>query len=352
LYAAWYKKAVELRDKAVDQWKELLKTHQPQELWGPKVKRKDRCNVLKTAGASETWGELKAIFLHDVFHYKCAYCEGKFGAGFPWQVEHYRPKSEVTEQRRILEHPGYFWLAYEWHNLLLCCGECNTWEEKTPKNRSKSHPAKSNEFRIRGPRVQSPDPDPARWLDQLRDEKPLLLNPYFLDDPAKHFGFLETGYIYGKTEEGRETLEVCNLNRIELIERRTKQSENVKTRLIARLYDAGQAPGEPYYGVADEFSAWMNYYVNVEIRRIHPPRRSTTSATPIPNRTPKTNLGYVQAARHILRNHPDGLKTDQIASHFNGLRDIRVADLLDTLLLGRWARKNPDGSYVTMEAPA
>lgn len=53
-------------------------------------------------------------------HRKCAYCETKFTHSSPGDVEHYRPKAgyqqAVTEP---LRGPGYYWLGYEWSNLLF-----------------------------------------------------------------------------------------------------------------------------------------------------------------------------------------------------------------------------------------
>ena len=53
--------------------------------------------------------------LEKLFHNKCAYCESHGLAGFPWDVEHYRPKGRVAEDTT---HPGYYWLAYTWTNCI------------------------------------------------------------------------------------------------------------------------------------------------------------------------------------------------------------------------------------------
>lgn len=54
---------------------------------------------------------------------KCAYCEtalcGDYGA-----VEHYRPKTQWKELDGTTGL-GYYWLAYEWDNLLCSCDRCN-----------------------------------------------------------------------------------------------------------------------------------------------------------------------------------------------------------------------------------
>ena len=53
--------------------------------------------------------------LSKIYNKKCAFCENDTTAGASLQVEHYRPKAKVTED---LRHPGYYWLGYEWSNLL------------------------------------------------------------------------------------------------------------------------------------------------------------------------------------------------------------------------------------------
>ncbi|MEF9674035.1 hypothetical protein QNM99_25505 [Pseudomonas sp. PCH446] len=37
-------------------------------------------------------------------------------------VEHYRPKGAVSEDA---SHPGYWWVAMDWDNLLPSCIDCN-----------------------------------------------------------------------------------------------------------------------------------------------------------------------------------------------------------------------------------
>ena len=45
--------------------------------------------------------------LEKLFHNKCAYCESHGMAGYPWDVEHYRPKGKVAYEDDA--HPGYYW---------------------------------------------------------------------------------------------------------------------------------------------------------------------------------------------------------------------------------------------------
>ncbi|KEH15374.1 AAA ATPase, putative, partial [Medicago truncatula] len=60
--------------------------------------------------------------LNKLFHGKCAYCESSIKAVQPTDVEHFRPKGRVAE---CPEHPGYWWLAARWDNLLASCIDCN-----------------------------------------------------------------------------------------------------------------------------------------------------------------------------------------------------------------------------------
>src|SRR5712691_15858 len=70
------------------------------------------------------------------FHGKCAYCESFIAADQPGDLDHFRPKGKVTnsdhqsimiqdEQGHAMPHPGYYWLAYDWRNLLPSCEDCN-----------------------------------------------------------------------------------------------------------------------------------------------------------------------------------------------------------------------------------
>jgi len=66
-------------------------------------------------------GEVKRA-LATLFHGKCAYCETFYSASSPVDVEHYRPKGSVDG---VKDHPGYWWLAMRWENLLPSCIDCN-----------------------------------------------------------------------------------------------------------------------------------------------------------------------------------------------------------------------------------
>lgn len=63
--------------------------------------------------------------LRDDQHGKCAYCERYFNGDYG-AVEHYRPKKKYQEAEHEPMKDGYYWLAYDWDNLLYSCSECNT----------------------------------------------------------------------------------------------------------------------------------------------------------------------------------------------------------------------------------
>lgn len=135
--------------------------------------------------------------LEKLFHGKCAYCES-FYAGFqPVDVEHYRPKGEVEG---VSGHPGYWWLAMEWSNLLPSCIDCNRRRnQKTPKpgedrlvalradgdfDRSRSIlSGKQSAFPLMVGSAHAARPD-----DDIEAEKRLLLDPT-RDDPDRHIVF-------------------------------------------------------------------------------------------------------------------------------------------------------------------
>lgn len=141
--------------------------------------------------------------LNKFYHDKCAYCESFNNP----EIEHYRPKGSVAEDAT---HSGYYWLCYEWSNLLPSCHHCNTVKGKI------------NQFPIAGKRVTEPPLDRKAFkIDspEMLLEQPLLLHPE-LEDPADYLAF-ETANdgigvsIKGKdpTGRGEQTIKICNLNR-------------------------------------------------------------------------------------------------------------------------------------------
>lgn len=158
--------------------------------------------------------------LNNIYHNKCAYCEGLVCEGFTPQVEHYRPKNKLKDDSH---HSGYYWLAYQWSNLLLACGKCN-------RN-------KSNAFPFAGVRVNHPQEDEQQWYvrsSSFEEEKALLLNPE-LDQPEQHFDFKPDGTIISGTDKGKATINLCNLNRESLKLARKKVLDEIDNNLRDQL---------------------------------------------------------------------------------------------------------------------
>ncbi len=168
--------------------------------------------------------------LNDYYHHKCAYCELFCKA----EIEHYRPKKGVTGEKS--EHKGYYWLCYEWTNLLPSCRYCNT------------EGGKGNQFPILGiKRVNSPEFKNGKLdiekcypnKNPLQEEKPYLLHPEY-DDPEQYLGFKLNSKLIGidiigidLDKRGSETIRICNLNR-EYLRRARQQSvvEEIKDSIL------------------------------------------------------------------------------------------------------------------------
>jgi len=164
---------------------------------------------------SQIWSELKHWLLENVCAGKCAYCETHIEqARQPGHAEHFRPKAGIRNRGRtrsrgidgagnVVEHPGYFWLAYSWKNLLPCCQLCNTGRGKNnqfPIERDHvlcaildaSQVAKLKAIADSTPSLTWPR---ANYLgpEDLDDiEGRVLLHPYY-DDPTEHLIFGDRG---------------------------------------------------------------------------------------------------------------------------------------------------------------
>jgi uncharacterized protein (TIGR02646 family) len=125
--------------------------------------------------------------LNEHFANKCAYCESSYAATAPVDVEHYRPKSQIAEDKKKIR-PGYYWLACDWGNLLPACRDCNSPRNHTFANVIVELRGKANFcFRLR---IQNSVPKPG----QESREQRLLLHPY-RDDPTKHLEYTVDGVI-------------------------------------------------------------------------------------------------------------------------------------------------------------
>lgn len=190
------------------------------------------------------WAHVRDWMLEHLFAGKCAYCETPIRVAFSGDAEHWRPKQAVTELDGADEvpvrdaagnlHPGYYWLAYDWRNLLPACKECNVG--------SAGGRGKGTLFPIAGRRVFDPQTHDVEELNRI--EQPLLLHPLY-DDPEQHLDFDEYGQPIAKggSARGDESIRVFNLERPWLNRRRAQLHDDLRKKVKQTM--AAQLNGGP-----------------------------------------------------------------------------------------------------------
>lgn len=185
------------------------------------------------------------------FYGKCVYCEMPVNL-LAGDLDHFRPKQGITsaEDEPIFDlddegqprldaaglprrHPGYYWLAYDWRNLLPCCKECNQ-----PNKIGSRKIGKHNRFPVEGRHARNPA--------EVVAEKPLLINPAShdpADDPDLHFRVdTQRGLVAGRTPRGKACEEIFGLNhRGTLVEERRKAIHQVRYLLIRMRFQEASA---------------------------------------------------------------------------------------------------------------
>jgi uncharacterized protein (TIGR02646 family) len=138
--------------------------------------------------------------LKQLFRGKCAYCESLIDRLAPYSLGHFRPRAMALGTDGSVAADHYWWLAFEWSNLLPACQPCNT--------------AKASRFPVRGKRAS-----PGERGNALTSEQPLLLDPC-IDDAEKHLIFTIDGIVSSDTAEGQTSIETLALNRQALVAQR------------------------------------------------------------------------------------------------------------------------------------
>jgi hypothetical protein len=178
------------------------------------------------------------------FYGKCAYCDSYIPDFQRGDVEHFRPKGGVTDENDnpvlvpdangvLAAHPGYYWLAYDWRNLLPSCTICNQ-----PTTVGEQKIGKHNRFPVIGQH--------ARTSEEVEHEQPLLINPASgdpEDDPERHLAIdIDTGLLIGLTERGKTCIEVFGLNiRDQLVDGRRSRCSAARDLLIKVIYKSAQS---------------------------------------------------------------------------------------------------------------
>lgn len=156
-------------------------------------------------------------------HGKCAFCESKIEATGHGDVEHFRPKAAVRQKSSApAQVPGYWWLAYDWDNLLASCARCNQ------SHKRELFPLVNPGARARGP------------TEDLRLERPLLIHPG-AEDPSFHLSF-HSETPRAVSARGQASLEVLGLRRGALTEARRARLESLRALLGTLLLQGEGAP--------------------------------------------------------------------------------------------------------------
>ena len=142
-----------------------------------------------------------------IYNHKCAYCEQRIES---YHIEHFRAKSV------------YYWLAYSWDNLMLCCPKCNE--------------IKNDSFTVKKrATIDSIDISDIHHLtnkyNEFEDNQ--LINPE-LDDVSGSVTFTKHGKIQSVDNKVNKTIEVCKLNRRKLIEFRKPIYDTFEKEILSR----------------------------------------------------------------------------------------------------------------------
>lgn len=178
------------------------------------------------------------------FRGKCAYCESYITDFQSPDIEHFRPKGAIKDKDgNLVDHPGYYWLAYDDTNLLPSCEFCN--QPKTLESGKKA--GKHYHFPIKGEYVTRKPRTPYDQPPDLSQEQPLLLNPIDWDperNPEKHLGVeLSNGVMVAKTEEGQRCIDVFGLNnRDQLLPNRVKTISHFKGLVSQFMHNPSTRP--------------------------------------------------------------------------------------------------------------
>lgn len=140
------------------------------------------------------------LALRELFDKKCAYCEGWLTDG--WDVEHFRPAKAVNG----IEHPGYWWLVYEWTNLYPACIACNQ-TRIDPANPQLGGQGKGTKFPLLDESTRV-----TEHTDAVDGEVRGLIDPC-VDDPSQHLALDPAGEIVSinGSEMGTTTIDVLGL---------------------------------------------------------------------------------------------------------------------------------------------
>ena len=215
-----------------------------------RIRKLAESGELKSKDFRSLWSSDPKVkkFLHGSQHDKCCYCE-RTRDQVEVDVEHFRPKAEVEEAEN---HPGYWWLAYSWENLLVACKTCN-------------QKYKKSKFPLR-------DESKRAWEESsdLGKEEPMLINP-LEEDPEEFIEYdLSAKFMakaVGKCERGRKTVdELTGINDERVMQKRAQMAKEyricayLKNDSRGELRSMGDESLRTYVSRRSEFSGFARFY--------------------------------------------------------------------------------------------
>jgi uncharacterized protein (TIGR02646 family) len=155
---------------------------------------------------------------------KCWYCETReIRSDNP--VDHFRPKSRVAD---CPDHPGYWWLAFDWHNFRYSCTFCNS-RRRDPATGEVG--GKHDNFPL-----LNPDERAYTEADDIDREQPELLDParqtdttliWYRDDGLAD-ALVTPAQQPTQHQRAKRSINLYHLNHTETIERRLELVRHVR----------------------------------------------------------------------------------------------------------------------------
>ena len=166
--------------------------------------------------------------LNDLYFDKCAFCETSIKPAATPNVEHFRPKASISG----VNDNGYYWLGYEWSNLLLACPACNG-------AKGTKFPLHTGTHIINHPADALGNIDYAQfpqYQGYLTKERPLLINPeYWKPEKLMYFDYFCKLRPIKNNILAITTIEEIKLNRIPLIIDRQSKVDEIVIRIEQQI---------------------------------------------------------------------------------------------------------------------
>ncbi|HZH31879.1 MAG TPA: AAA family ATPase [Pyrinomonadaceae bacterium] len=208
------------------------------------------------------------------FAQKCAYCESLVVKPTGYDIDSFRPRSRAVNLDGSLSSDHYWWLIYEWSNLLFSCAACNK--------------LKGSRFPIEGTRVAAGITDEATLLD----EQPLLLDPC-RDYPEEELIFDEKGKVASNTKRGRVTIDVLGLNRSELVKARAEVFKLLRPAWqTLRTYQTKKPAGKELHAYLERLTNPALPFLAMRRQFVNQWSNQAVSSQPTLERTFKNFLSY------------------------------------------------------------